>query len=137
MLLLSITASPQATTNEIYVMAAQTGQENYQYQTVRIDAPLTLTKDSLGVVHLGTGHVVTDEVPQYQAPSNTWTLAHSPLVGTLECQRNGIIQTRTPEPGHLEFVPEYSITGNSIASPFWGQLNSDGSVEIHRCRYSW
>lgn len=52
-LLLAAAASPVATTNEIYVLAAQTGQANYVYQTVRIDDPLTLTTDPSGVLHLG------------------------------------------------------------------------------------
>lgn len=52
-ILAPVGASPQATTNEVYVLAAVAGQANYKLQTVRIDAPLTLTIDSLGVLHLG------------------------------------------------------------------------------------
>lgn len=58
-LLLAAAASPVATTNEIYVLAAVPGQASYVYQTVRVDAPLTLAADASGVLHLGAALQVT------------------------------------------------------------------------------
>lgn len=80
--------------------------------------------------------LVTDEIPEYQA-GNTWKLAHLPLPGTLECWRNGAYQTRSQEPGHPEYTPDYSISGAVISSAFWTQLSADGSVDVHRCRYEY
>ena len=93
--------------------------------------------DTVDVVSWGFPATITDEVPQYQRATNTWTLLHAPLAGSLQCWRNAQYQTRTAEPGHPEFQPDYSINGSVISSPFWKQLSSDGSVEIHRCSYSW
>lgn len=107
------------------------------YKWLILDPPFSMTIDANQSPHLSLPILATDEVPRYQEDTGTWLLLHTPLTGTLECWRNGAYQTRTPEPGHTEFTPDYSVSGAIISSPSWAQLSADGSVDVHRCRYEY